>query len=140
MQTFQRLCFHALRYRIAGSTQCQAVAANPRSEVRLGSPVLEASLDHLHVEVGEVAPGGSGELGAELAAGDPKPTLSQREGCLAGGTADLREMLAGSQAGRGDQLLEQVVRVVGRARWYSSAARPKVTRSRSRSASAPSRA
>ena len=82
-------------------------------EGQVSVPVLEVAQDHLGAEADKVPAGGDHEIGARLDAGDLKAAAGQREGCLAGGTADLQDAISRAEAGRGDELPKQLLGVVG---------------------------
>jgi hypothetical protein len=67
-------------------------------------PLLELAL--------HVLPGGRGELGAELDAGDPEPAPGQRPGGLARRAPHLHQVVAGLQAGQRDEIVEQRLGII----------------------------
>ena len=79
---------------------------------RAGPPLLEPPLDDLGVQPGQVAARGGGQVRAEFDAGDPETAPGQRDGGLAGPAAHFQQVVARSQPGDGDELVEELSRVV----------------------------
>src|SRR5580704_11154015 len=79
---------------------------------RAGLPLLEPPLDDLSVQAGQIPACGGGQLRAELDAGNPETAPGQRDGGLAGSAAQLQQVVAPGQPGDGDELVEELSRVV----------------------------
>ena len=75
--------------------------------------MLELTLHHLHRPLGQIPPGGRGQLGAELDARDPEAAPRQRAGRQARRAAHLEQVVARRQAGQGDEIIEQSLGIPG---------------------------
>jgi len=80
----------------------------------LWTPGLEGALDDLHVwGVGEVAPGGGGQRRTKLDARNSKAAAGKWNRRLAGGAADLQELITRSERSRVDERVVERVGIVG---------------------------
>lgn len=79
-----------------------------------GQPGLECAVVDGHPGIaGQLPPGLRGQFPAKLDTGDPEAAPGQRGGGLAGGAADLQQLVPGPQAGQPDQLVIQLSGIVG---------------------------
>src|SRR5438132_510967 len=77
-----------------------------------GLPVLEARLDHVDVEPGQVRPRCRRQVAARLEARNAEPALSERKCCLARGASDLQQARAWRQLGNPEKTVIELARIL----------------------------